>query len=195
MKQLEKLVNNVKACELCINELPHGVRPVLQIDSSAKILIAGQAPGRKVHESGIAFDDASGERLRQWLGINSHTFYDASQVAILPMGFCFPGTGTSGDLPPRSLCAQTWREQLLAHLPQVQLTIVLGKYAQDYHLGKSTKNVTQRVQAWQETWPHTIALPHPSGRNNIWLKRNDWFERDVIPLLQSQVAKVLSRAI
>lgn len=191
MKPLEKLVNDVRACQLCVNQLPHGVRPVLQIDSRAKILIAGQAPGRKVHESGIPFDDASGQRLRQWLGITSDTFYDASQVAILPMGFCFPGTGKSGDLPPIPLCAQTWRDDLMAHLPNLELTVVLGKYAQDYHLGKSKMNVTQRVQAWQDTWPHIIALPHPSGRNNIWLKRNEWFERDVIPTLQSRVGELL----
>lgn len=191
MSTLAKLVHEVRQCQLCVNQLPHGVRPVLQIDSRAKILIAGQAPGRKVHESGIPFDDASGQRLRQWLGMSSYTFYDASKVAILPMGFCFPGTGKSGDLPPIPLCAQTWRDALMAQLPQIELTVVLGKYAQDYHLGKSTMNVTQRVQAWQDTWPNTIALPHPSPRNNIWLKRNEWFERDIIPTLQHRVAQVL----
>jgi len=164
---------------------------VLQVDARAKILIAGQAPGRKVHESGLPFDDASGERLRQWLGISNETFYDPSKLAILPMGFCFPGTGKSGDLPPIPLCAQTWRDALLAQLPNIELTIVLGKYAQDYHLGKSSMNVTQRVQAWQDTWPEMIALPHPSPRNNIWLKRNTWFERDVVPALKSRVKEIL----
>lgn len=191
MIEFSQLHDNIKKCQLCHDKLPHGVKPILQIDPRAKILVAGQAPGRKAHDSGIPFDDLSGQRLRQWLGLSAQQFYDPEIVAILPMGFCFPGTGKSGDLAPLPICAQTWRAQILQQLPNIELTVILGKYAQDYHLGKSSMTVTQRVQAWPSTWPQKIALPHPSGRNNIWLKRNEWFEQDVIPMLQQRVAEVI----
>jgi uracil-DNA glycosylase len=167
---------------------------VLQVHPAARILIAGQAPGRKVHESGVPFDDASGERLRQWMGVTRETFYDASCIAILPMGFCFPGTGRSGDLPPRSECAPLWRQGLLDQMKQIELTLIIGDYAQRWHLPDvESRNVTDTVAAWRTQWPAVLPMPHPSPRNNIWLKINPWFVADVVPALQSRVAALLSR--
>jgi len=191
MASLAKLLAEVHACTICEAELKAGPRPVVQVHSKAKILIAGQAPGRKVHESGVPFDDASGDRLRDWLGVTRDEFYDARQIAILPMGFCFPGSGKSGDLPPRPECAPAWREQLLEHLRNVQLTVVLGKYAQTYHLGVTSGSLTELVKSWRTYWPALIPLPHSSPRNNIWLRKNPWFEREVLPALRERVAAVL----
>ena len=196
---LGSLLAEVRACTLCAAHLPLGPRPVLQLHPSARILIAGQAPGRKVHESGVPFDDASGDRLRAWLGVSRDTFYDARQIAILPMGFCFPGTGKSGDLPPRPECAPTWRAQLLSHLKHLELTVVIGQYALDHHLpgtgGAAGGSVTQTVQGWRNHGPQTMPLPHPSPRNNIWLKRNPWFEVDLLPALRARVAGVLAHRL
>lgn len=164
---------------------------MLQIGASARILIAGQAPGRKVHESGIPFDDASGDRLRAWLGLSPEVFYDPAQVAILPMGFCFPGRGKAGDLPPRPECAPQWRAQLLSHLENLELTLVIGQYAQAYHLPGLADSVTETVSAWRRFWPHTVPLPHPSPRNNIWLRRNPWFEAELVPALRARVSALL----
>lgn len=191
MSSLNSLLTEVRACALCAEHLPLGPRPVLQVHSSARILIAGQAPGRKVHETGIPFNDASGNRLREWLGISAEVFYDARQVAILPMGFCFPGTGKSGDLPPRPECALAWQAALLSRLKMLKLRLIIGQYAQAYHLPTGGQSVTEVVQAWRKNWPHTVPLPHPSPRNNLWLKRNPWFEQDLIPALRSRVAQVL----
>ncbi len=189
---LTSLSNDVRACEICAAHLPHGPRPIIQADKAARILIAGQAPGRKVHESGILFDDKSGDRLREWMGIDAETFYDAKQIAILPMGFCYPGTGKSGDLPPRPECAPQWRESLLTQLPNIELTLVIGQYAQAYHLPDNTHaNLTETVKAWKEFWPSTLPLPHPSPRNNIWLRKNPWFEKDVLKQLRRSVKKLL----
>lgn len=160
--------------------------------ASARLLIVGQAPGRKVHETGLPFNDASGDRLRTWLGISRETFYDATQIAILPMGFCFPGTGKSGDLPPRPECAPAWRPQLLSHLKNLQLTLVIGQYAMAYHLPGEGATLTQTVQAWRSHWPTVVPLPHPSFRNNLWLKRNPWFEQELLPALQTRVSEVLA---
>src|SRR5271168_4812304 len=180
--QFEDIAGKARACRLCADHLPFGPRPVFQIGGDAKILIAGQAPGRRVHETGIPFNDPSGERLRGWMGIDAAVFYDPTRIAILPMGFCYPGTGKSGDLPPRPECAATWRAKLLARLIKVKLTLVIGQYAQDWHLAGSQKaTLTDSVQAWREYWPDVLPLPHPSPRNNIWLKRNAWFDRDVLP--------------
>jgi len=188
----ESLVAEVRACKLCADYLPQGPRPVLQLHSDARILIAGQAPGNKVHQSGIPFDDASGDRLRNWMGIDKAIFYDATRVAILPMGFCYPGTGKSGDLPPRPECAVTWRTKLLARMPNLQLTLVIGQYAQAWHLNDSCKStLTDTVMAWRDYWPGTLPLPHPSPRNNIWLKRNNWFDTDVLPSLKNRVHEIL----
>ncbi|WP_427901907.1 uracil-DNA glycosylase family protein [Motilimonas cestriensis] len=185
------LLKDVRSCRHCLAHLPHEPRPVVQIHPDAKILIAGQAPGRKVHESGIPFNDASGERLREWLGIDREKFYNPKLVAILPMGFCFPGTGKGGDLPPRPECAKLWRERLLAQLQQVELTLVIGKYAQDYHLGGARLSVTDQVRAWQQCWPSIVPLPHPSPRNNIWLRRNSWFESELVPELRKRVSELI----
>lgn len=187
------LLQQVRACTLCEADLPHGVRPVLQAHPKARLLIAGQAPGRKVHASGVPFDDASGDRLRAWLGLSPTQFYDAEQVAILPMGFCYPGTGKSGDLAPRRECAPAWREALLASLPHVALTVVLGAYARKYHLPDVKGSLTDVVRAWRERWPEVILLPHPSPRNNIWLRRNPWFEVEVLPALKTRVSNLLNK--
>jgi uracil-DNA glycosylase len=188
------LLNNIRACCLCAAHLPHGVRPILQIGASARILIVGQAPGRRVHESGVPFDDASGDRLRQWMGINSDVFYDANTIAILPMGFCYPGTGKSGDLPPRPECAPTWREAVLAHMPNIELTLIVGQYAMNWHMKNSAfDSLTEKVKNWREQWPTILPLPHPSPRNNIWLKANPWFAKEVVPALQARIEKLLSK--
>jgi len=185
------LLDDVRRCTLCSKHLPLGPRPVLQLHPQARILVAGQAPGRKVHESGVPFADASGDRLREWLGLSPEVFYDPRRVAILPMGFCFPGTGKAGDLPPRPECAPEWRERLLKHLKNLKLTLVIGQYAQAYHLPDAGESVTSTVQSWRQHWPSVVPLPHPSPRNNIWLKRNPWFEKELLPRLRTQVARVL----
>ena len=187
-----QLVQEIRACTLCAVDLPLGPRPIIQVSRSAKILVVGQAPGMRVHATGIPFDDPSGNRLREWMGIDRSIFYDESKIAIVPMGFCFPGTGKSGDLPPRPECAKTWRKQLLDALPQITLTLVIGQYAQAWHLGPSAKeNLTETVKAWKEFGPGMIPLPHPSPRNNIWLKKNLWFEKEVLPKLQAEVKSTL----
>jgi uracil-DNA glycosylase len=191
MTAFSNLLTEVRDCTICAIHLPHVVRPVLQIHPQARILIAGQAPGRKVHESGIPFDDASGDRLREWMGISREVFYDPKQISILPMGFCYPGTGRSGDLPPRPECAPAWRGQLLSHLRNLRLTLVIGKYAQDFHLPNAGKSLTETVRAWRENWPNVIPLPHPSPRNNIWLKQNPWFAGELLPVLKERVAVIL----
>lgn len=193
MEAFDSLLTRVRACEICRESLPLGPRPVLQLDPESRILIVGQAPGRKVHESGVPFDDASGNRLRSWLGVSREVFYDPKKVAILPMGFCYPGKGSSGDLPPRPECAVAWREQLLGCLVAVELTIVIGKYAQAYHLPHTGRSVTEQVQAWEEYWPKVVPLPHPSPRNNRWLLRNPWFETDLLPKLRDRVSEVLAK--
>lgn len=187
-KLFDQTLHEVRSCNICIKHLPHGVRPIVQIDPNAKILIAGQAPGSKVHQSGTPFDDASGDRLRSWMGVDKAIFYDATKIAILPMGFCYPGTGKSGDLAPRKECAEQWRDQLIALMPNIELTIVIGQYAIAWHLPETKKEtLTNTVISWEKFWPHTLPLPHPSPRNNIWLKRNGWFERTVIPALQNKI--------
>jgi len=191
MSVLNSLLFNIRECRLCQADLPLGPRPVLQCSSQCRILIAGQAPGRKVHESGIPFDDASGDRLRQWLGISREVFYDAAQIAILPMGFCYPGTGKSGDLPPRPECAASWRASLLAELKQIKLTLVLGQYAQSWHFQEKPDSLTELVKSWCDYWPTLVPLPHPSPRNNRWLKQNPWFEQELLPQLKTRVKTVL----
>jgi uracil-DNA glycosylase len=152
------------------------------------VLIVGQAPGRITHRKGVPFDDPSGDRLREWLGVSRDTFYDASKIAIVPMGFCFPGTGKNGDLPPRTECAGTWRDKVMQTLVSVEFSIVIGRFAIDWHLPRYAKHsVTQAVQSWQDVWPKQIVLPHPSPRNNRWLKSNPWFSTELIPRLQERV--------
>ncbi|WOH36371.1 uracil-DNA glycosylase family protein [Thalassotalea fonticola] len=192
MDSIISLKENIKNCSVCSEHLPFDPRPVIQIDKRSRILIAGQAPGKKVHETGIPFNDPSGDRLREWLGISKETFYDPEQIAILPMGFCYPGTGKSGDLAPRAECAKKWRSTLLSSLTNIQLTLIIGQYAIAYHLPKEKKNLTDIVHDWQSNWPDTIVLPHPSPRNNLWLKRNPWFKDELLPKLRARVCDVLS---
>ena len=193
MTSFSSLLAEVRACTICEAHLPLGPRPVLQLHPKARILIAGQAPGRKVHASGVPFDDPSGNRLREWLGVTREVFYDPKQFAIVPMGFCFPGTGKSGDLPPRPECAPAWREQLLGRLRHLEITLVLGKYAQSYHFAEAKSSLTELVKSWHTYWPSTVPLPHPSPRNNLWLRRNPWFEVELLPLLRKRVSEVLAR--
>ena len=194
VRAFDELLRDVRACTICSDHLPAGPRPVVQLDPRARILIAGQAPGRRVHESGIPFDDPSGDRLRSWLGLDRDRFYDPSLVAILPMGFCYPGTGKSGDLPPRPECAPAWRERLLAALEAVDLTIVLGQWALRWHL-PGYRTLTAAVEAWRDHWPHVLPLPHPSPRNQAWFKRHSWFETEVIPVLRTRVAELVDEGL
>ncbi|MBT5186628.1 MAG: uracil-DNA glycosylase family protein [Kordiimonadaceae bacterium] len=189
---LDHFLTEIRACTICESSLDAGVRPVLQVSENAKILIVGQAPGRRVHLSGIPFDDPSGDRLRKWMGIDKDTFYDASKVNIVPMGFCYPGTGKSGDFPPRKECAPQWRGPLMDKLSSVELTLVIGQYAIQWHLGSTRKKtLTETVKAWQEYWPDHVVLPHPSPRNNIWLKKNEWFEDAILPALKKRISELL----
>lgn len=169
----------------------HGARPILQVDQRAKILIAGQAPGLRVHTNGVPFDDDSGARLRMWMGIDAAVFYDPTRIAILPMGFCYPGKGRSGDLAPLTICAETWRARILNELPDITLTLLLGRYAQDWHLSHPESNLTETVRAWRSYGENILPLPHPSPRNNIWLSRNSWFEVDLLPELKARVQRAL----
>jgi uracil-DNA glycosylase len=188
---LERLLERVRRCSLCAPHLPLGPHPVLQAGRQARILIAAQAPGLKVHHSGRPFTDASGVRLRQWLGVDEAAFYDPQRFAILPMGFCYPGRGKSGDLPPRPECAPAWRQQLLDELPNVQLSLVIGQYAMAWHLPEAQGTLTATVRDWQRYGPQLMPLPHPSPRNNLWLRRNPWFEAELLPQLKARVAAVL----
>ncbi len=185
------LVSEARACQLCRFTLAHNPRPIFQINPRAKILIAGQAPGARAHEQGVPFDDASGDRLRDWMALDRTTFYDAAQIAILPMAFCYPGRGPAGDQPPPPVCAATWRARFLQILPDIQLTLVIGQYAQQWHLPDRLSSVTRTVAAWRGYDP-CIPLPHPSPRNNFWLKKNPWFEMDLLPELKKRVAQALS---
>ena len=189
---LKNLARRAAACRECEANLPLGPRPVFQVSSTARILIAGQAPGSKVHSSGVPFDDPSGDRLREWMGIDRDLFYDAAKIAILPMGFCYPGRGKSGDLPPRPECAPLWRSHFLDAMPDIRLTLVIGQYAQAWHLPDAKqKTLTDLVRDWRSFGPVIVPLPHPSPRNNIWLKKNPWFAKDLLPQLLSRVKRAL----
>lgn len=188
-----ELIRRAKACEICAHKLPNGPRPVFQIGSKARLLIAGQAPGRKVHETGIPFDDPSGDTLRSWLGIDRDIFYDPSRVAILPMAFCYPGRGKSGDLPPPPDCAPAWRERMLATMPDIRLTLVIGRYALAFHLGaQACTTLTETVRQFRDHLPRYFPLPHPSPRNRPWMQRHPWFDTEVIPALRTEVAACLA---
>lgn len=188
---LEVLLEQVRACTLCEPHLPLGARPVLQMSANAKLLIIGQAPGTKVHASGVAWDDASGARLRTWLGISNEVFY-SDKVAIMPMGFCYPGKGKSGDLAPRPECQSSWHDALLQQLPNVQLTLLIGAYAQSQYLPKpahqAAPKLTDAVKNFAAYLPQYLPLPHPSPRNNIWLNKHPWFEKQVLPVLRDRVS-------
>jgi len=188
----------VSRCTLCAerfaeSETAHVPRPVLRADPGARVLIAGQAPGMRVHLSGLPFDDPSGDRLREWMGVNRETFYESGRIAIVPMAFCFPGYDARGsDLPPPKICAETWRARVLGELASVELTLVIGQYAQAWHLGPAReKGVTETVRAWQRFLPGIIPLPHPSWRNTAWLRKNPWFEAEVLPHLRAEIARLV----
>lgn len=187
----DTLLTKIRNCDLCAKQLPHEPRPVLSFSSKSKILIIGQAPGSKVHASGIPWDDTSGKRLHSWMGINEAEFYNPDYIAILPMGFCYPGKGTSGDLPPRPECAPQWHEQVFNHLNNIKLTVLIGQYAQSYYLPEKI-STTEHIQNFKSHLPKYFVLPHPSPRNNIWLKKHPWFENDVIPQLQLLVKGILN---
>lgn len=203
---LDRLLRDIRACRLCRDAphgkpLPHEPRPVVVGSTEARILIAGQAPGLRVHESGLPFDDRSGDRLRDWLGVDREAFYDASRFAIVPMGFCFPGYDAKGsDLPPRRECAPEWRERLMAEMPQLDLVLTIGHYAQAWHLGPlRRKSMTETVADWRAIFnardrPRVLPLPHPSWRNTAWLKKNPWFETDLLPVLRAQVRALAGKS-
>ena len=191
---MKQLIAEIKACTICKEELPLGPNPVVQLHAEARILIIGQAPGTKVHASGIPFQDASGRRLRDWLGVSEDTFYNARYIAIMPMGFCYPGKGPSGDLPPRKECAPQWHEQVLDQLSDIRLTLLIGQYAQQYYLQSAAgKTLTDTVRRFLDFAPARIPLPHPSPRNIRWFKKNPWFEAEVLPFLKDQVRQALNR--
>lgn len=189
---LTTLLAEITACRICADALPHDPRPVVQVGSGAPIVIIGQAPGRRVHESGVPWDDPSGRTLRSWLGLTDAEFYDPTLVALVPMGFCFPGSAASGDLPPRPECAPTWHERVLTHLPDDRLTILIGAHAMKRYLPDERGGVTGVVADWRAHLPHRLVLPHPSPRNQGWRKRNPWFEAEVVPAVRDRVATLVT---
>lgn len=210
MSSLGQLSSDIRACRICVEQplrkpLPHAPRPVLQVSQTARICICGQAPGTRVHESGQPFTDRSGDRLREWLGLDHETFYDPAQIAIIPMGFCFPGQNEKGsDLPPRPECQAQWHDDLFASMPQIELLLTIGQYAIAYHLGADRKKtLTETVGAWRDYWydrehptdtPRIMPLPHPSWRNNAWIKKNLWFEQEQLPVLRQQITRILDES-
>lgn len=188
---LAHTLQEARACRVCEAHLPLGPRPVIAADSRARLLIIGQAPGTRVHASGVPWNDPSGDRLRDWMGLGRDIFYDASEIAIVPMGLCYPGKGKSGDLPPRPECAPLWHQRVFSCLPNIQLTLLVGQYAQVFYLGKGYKTLTERVRAWREFGPAIMPLVHPSPRNRRWLGNNPWFEAALVPELRRRVGEVL----
>lgn len=193
LKDLDSLLAEIRVCRLCAEHLPLGPRPVIRAAASARLLIVGQAPGTKVHESGIPWDDASGERLRQWLAMEPEVFYDETRVAIVPMGFCYPGRAAKGgDNPPRPECAPQWHAKVLPFLPDLKLTLLVGRYAQNHYLGSGAKKtVTETVKAWREYLPRFLPTPHPSWRATHWLRKNPWFDAEVVPEMQKRVRRLV----
>ena len=188
---LDSLLASVRSCRACEAHLPLGPRPVLRAAASARILVVGQAPGTRVHATGIPWNDPSGERLRVWMGVDDEVFNDESRIAIIPMGFCYPGRGKGGDLPPRRECAELWLDRLLAELPSIELTLLVGQHAQRHFLGaRRRESLAATVGAWQDYAPRYLPLPHPSPRNRPWLSRHPWFEREVLPVLRGRVAEL-----
>jgi len=189
---VDALLAEVRACRACAVHLPLGPRPVVQAGASARLLLVGQAPSLTVHKTGVPWDDKSGEQLRRWLGVDRAVFYDPARIALMPMGYCYPGRGTSGDLPPRRECAALWHGKLLAQMPHIELTLLIGQYAQRHFLGKTARaNVTDTVEAFADYAPRFIPLPHPSPRNTGWFKHHPWFESDVLPALRERVRMAL----
>ena len=191
--RLDRLVAEIRACRVCAHALPHAPRPVVWVHPDARILIAGQAPGRRVHDTGVPWNDPSGDRLRDWLQLDREAFYDKSNIAVAAMGFCYPGTVAGADLPPRRECAPLWRPRLLPLLKKIRLTLLVGSYAQRYHLAAAVKpTLGETVRAWRDYPDCVMPLPHPSWRNSAWLKRNPWFETDLVPDLRKRVKAALS---
>jgi uracil-DNA glycosylase family 4 len=190
---MKELLFEIKKCTVCLAELDNGVNPVVTAHKNSKIAIIGQAPGSRVHQTGIPWDDPSGVRLRKWLNVDETVFYDAEKFAIIPMGFCYPGKGKTGDLPPRKECAPLWHQRLFEEMPNIKLILLIGSYAQQYYLRKqSERTLTATVQNFENYLPTYFPLPHPSPRNNIWLKRNAWFEANLVPTLQEYIHRVLN---
>jgi uracil-DNA glycosylase len=191
--KLDALLKKIRACTVCESQLPLGARPILRAGAGAKLLIVGQAPGTKVHASGIPWNDASGDRLREWLRMDRETFYDENVVAIVPMGFCYPGKGKGGDLPPRPECAPLWHPKILPLLPGIRLVLLIGNYAQTAYLGEARgETLTDTVRAAKDYLPRYLPLPHPSPRNQLWLRRNPWFDKKILPLLRERVTAALA---
>lgn len=191
MNPVEDLLAEIRSCRICEQSLPLGANPIVQFSENSRILVVGQAPGTRVHKTGIPWNDPSGNNLRKWMDIDSEVFYDTSKIAIVPMGFCYPGKGKSGDLPPRTECAEAWHEKISDHLPNLQLTLLIGQYAQNYYLKSRLGTLTETVQNWKAYQPGFFPLPHPSPRNNIWMRKNPWFGEEVLPQLQKSVRSVL----
>jgi len=192
MDAIEEIRSEIRHCTVCAGHLPHPPRPVVQIGAPARIMIVGQAPGSKVHESGVPWNDQSGDRLRDWTGLGKPTFYDPEQIALMPMGFCYPGAANGADLPPRPECAPLWHARVLALLPDIQLTLLVGIHAQDYYLRKTAKaTMTETVRGFTAYGPALFPLPHPSWRSTGWMRRNPWFETEVLPALRDQVRAAL----
>jgi len=192
-RSLDALLAEVRACRACEADLPLGARPVLQAHASASLLVVGQAPGRRVHDTGIPWNDASGRRLRDWMGVSEAMFYDATRIAIVPMAYCYPGRGSGGDLPPRRKCAELWLSHLLARLPRIELTLLIGHHSQRHFLGPRRKpTLADTVSAWREYAPRYLPLPHPSPRNQPWLVRHPWFEHEVLGALRARVRNLVS---
>jgi uracil-DNA glycosylase len=189
---MDKLLEDIRKCKVCKDFLPNAPKPIIQASATSKIIIIGQAPGQKVQKSGIPWDDASGDNLRNWLGVDNSTFYNNRYFALVPMGFCYPGTGTSGDFPPRKECAELWHKQVIDQMTNVRLTLLIGQYSQNYYLGDTAKeNLTETVKNYKEYLPSYLPLPHPSPRNNIWQKKNEWFSHNIIPILQEKVSQII----
>ncbi|MFM9839463.1 MAG: uracil-DNA glycosylase family protein [Cyclobacteriaceae bacterium] len=191
---MENLLTEIRKCTVCKSYLPNKPRPIIQASSKSKILIIGQAPGQKVQDSGIPWDDKSGDELRRWLNVTKEQFYDTSIFALMPMGFCYPGKGTSGDLPPRPECAPLWHGNVLSQLKSIKLTILIGQYSQKYYLGKDfNPSITENIKNYKKFMPTYLPLVHPSPRNRIWQKKNAWFEKKVVPELQMLVSGMISK--
>ena len=193
-RSFDSLLEEVRSCTICARHLPMGPRPVVRVKRSARLLIVGQAPGRRVHETGIPWNDPSGDRLRDWMQLDRDRFYDERRIAIIPAGFCYPGTGPSGDLPPRPECAPKWHPLLVPMLPKLEIALLVGSYAQAYYLGRARdKTLTDTVRAWRDYLPQFLPMPHPSPRNQMWLKRNPWFAEEVLPFLRFVVNHTVLR--
>lgn len=189
---MEGLINQILNCSVCMPHLQFGPRPIFSVDPKSKIVIIGQAPGSVVHKTGIPWDDMSGNNLRKWMDISNEDFYDPHKVALIPMGFCYPGKGKSGDLPPRKECAPLWHDVILSELKEVKLVLLIGKYSQDYYLkDRARKTLTDTVKSFKDYLPEYFVLPHPSPRNNIWQAKNEWFKELVLPDLRTRISDIL----